>query len=98
MSELMLHDDMEFGGADTAALDLLERYGSANFEGDNRAGDDALLGPGIGQGTYQHVAANSRKCVQVTGQGHVSSWWHKHRAFVEIGFPRMGSFQRAYRI
>jgi hypothetical protein len=85
VSMLLLHRNVEFGGADSAALDFLEGDGGADFERGDGVGDGGLAGAGVGQRTHQHIAANSRKGVQVTGQGHVSSWWHKLRGLVGAG-------------
>jgi hypothetical protein len=72
VSVLMLHRDVEFGGADTAALYLLEGDGGADFEGCDGGGDGGLVGAGVGQRADKHVAADAGEGVQVTGQRHVS--------------------------
>ena len=70
---LMLHVDVVLGGADAGALDLFERHGSAGVEGGDGVDDGRLVSTGVGESADQHVAANSRKCVQITGYGHVTS-------------------------
>ncbi len=45
---LGLYGDVEFGGADAAALDLFEGDGRADFEGSDGARDRGLVGAGVG--------------------------------------------------
>src|ERR1019366_574467 len=70
---LLLHLHVVFGGADAAALDLLERNRGTALERGDGVGDGDVVGAGVGQGADQHVAADSRKCVQIASKWHLSN-------------------------
>ena len=65
-----LYRNAVLGGADAAAFDLFEGDGSARIERCDGVGNGGLVGAGIGQGADQHIAANSRECVQIAGNRH----------------------------
>ena len=63
--------NVKFRRTDSAALDLLERNAGLYVKGGNRCGNRLLVGTGIRQRTHQHVATDSRECIQIAGKGHV---------------------------
>ena len=67
----LLDVHMILGGADAVAFDLLERDHRSGVERVDGIDDGLLGGAGVGECSNQHVAANSRKCVQVASVGHV---------------------------
>ena len=56
---------VEFGRADPTAPRLLEGEGGARPERSQSLGEGIGRRAGVGQGAHQHVAADSRECVQV---------------------------------
>ncbi len=65
-----LYRDAVFGGADAGALHLFEGHDGAGIERSDGVCDGGLIGSGIGQCAHQHVAANSRECVQIASNRH----------------------------
>ena len=65
-----LHLHVVLGGADAAALHLFERNHRAGFERVHGIANGGLVRAGIRQSAHQHVAADSRECVQIAGKGH----------------------------
>jgi len=89
---LVFHIDVEFGGADAAALHFLEPDGGADFERGDGGGDGGLVGAGVGQRADKHVAADAGEGVQVAGQRHVSFMVAQAVGVMrEVGFV-LGSF------
>jgi hypothetical protein len=66
--------DVKLKRTNAASFDGLERYVGPNVERMDGAGDRGRVGPGVGQGANQHVAAKSRKCVQIA-ELHESRLW-----------------------
>ena len=65
-----LHRHAVLGGADAGALHLFEGHDGSGIERSDGVRDGGLIGAGIGQGAHQHVAANSRECVQIASNRH----------------------------
>jgi hypothetical protein len=65
-------NDAVLGGSDSAAFHLFEGHGGASLERSDSVDDGSLVGAGIGERAYQHVAADSRKCIQVAKKRHDS--------------------------
>jgi len=61
----LLHLHVVLGSADAATLNLLKRNRGTALERGNGIGNGVLVRAGIRQRAHQHVAADSRKCIQI---------------------------------